>query len=175
MSNSTLFSAMLVVSVLTTASLVARADAYDNGMDAYQASDYPEALHQWTTLAEHGHAQAAYNLGFMYEFGYGVVSSDAAAFNYYLRAAQLGHPQAQHTVTWMYGRGKGVTADRIQAARWTDIAESAGNTAQTNEIDKQEFVDNLVSELKKAGARYDAQKATQQNPPAELEASNQTS
>lgn len=167
--------AILSLILLTAAPLAARADAYDDGMDAYQTGDYIRALQHWKTLAEHGHAQAAYNLGFMYEFGYGVAPSDVEAFSYYLRAAQRGHTQAQHTVAWMYERGKGVAADRTQAARWADISAISGNAPHTNEIDAQKLVDQLISELKKAGARYDAQKAARQNSPVELEAGNQTS
>lgn len=166
-------SALLALILFTFVPHSARADAYDSGMDAYQTGAYAQALLQWKTLSEHGHAQAAYNLGFMYEFGYGVAPNDTEAFNYYLRAAQQGHAQAQHTVAWMYQRGKGVQADRAQAARWLDISASSGKAA--NDIDVQEFVEQLAAELKNASARYDAQKATQQNPPVEFEASNQIS
>lgn len=160
--------------------LAASADEYDNGIEAYQAGNYTQALQQWKTLAKLSHAQATYNLGFMYEFGYGVAPNDAQAFNYYLRAAQQGHAQAQHTVAWMYERGKGVKANRAQAAHWTRIwanSTKLGNAERKNELDTKAFLDQLIFELKKADARYDAQKqkAARQNPPVELEASNQTS
>ncbi|MBI3775456.1 MAG: sel1 repeat family protein [Gammaproteobacteria bacterium] len=173
MSKRNTSSALFFALLLTIAPLATRADAYDDGMDAYQAGNYQHALQLWESLAGHEHPQAHYNLGFMHEFGYGVAPDDVRAFSHYLRAAQQGHVQAQHTVAWMYQRGKGVTADREQAARWLDIAASSEKTA--NEIDVQEFVEQLAAELKNAGARYDAQKATQQNPPVEFEASNQIS
>ena len=167
-----LFSLLLLIAV----PLAAQAGAYETGMDAYQSGDYPQALHQWKPLVEHGHAQVAYNLGFMHEFGYGVDASQVEAFNYYLRAAQLGHAQAQHTVAWMYERGKGVTADRAQAARWAEILANSiapENAASPTALDMQALMDQLVSELINAGARYDAQKAAKRNPPIEFEASNQ--
>jgi hypothetical protein len=167
------FSALIILLLLSIAPLTTRADAYDDGMDAYQAGNYPHALQVWESLAEHEHAQAHYNLGFMHEFGYGVAADDARAFSHYLRAAQLGHTQAQHTVAWMYQRGKGVAANNEQATRWLDI--STRSEKATNQIDVEEFVEQLATELKNAGARYDAQKATQQHPPVEFEAGNQIS
>lgn len=181
MSKHNTFSAMFSLILFSAAPLPAHADAYDSGMDAYQAGDYTQALYQWKPLAEHGHAQAAYNLGFMYEFGYGVERNDVESFGYYLRAAQHGHAQAQHTVAWMYGRGKGVIADRAQAVKWASISASStasGNTADADEIDTQIFLDQLISEFIKAETRYDVQQAKQgkqKSPPVELEASNETS
>lgn len=175
MSNSAPFPVVLLLILSVAVPLVVRADdAYNRGMEAYQADNYPQALRQWKPLAEHGHAQAAYNLGFMYEFGYGVAASDVAAFNYYLRAAQQGHSQAQHTVAWMYEHGKGVMVDRMEAARWADISADSRNEAHAMDY-RQEFMNQLASEFKKAGARYEAQKTMPRNSPMELEASNQTS
>ena len=170
-----LFSAMLVLITLTAAIRPAYASAYDKGLEAYQADNYREALRRWKPLAQQGDARAAYNLGFMYEFGYGVSLNDATAFKYYLLAAQLGHAQAQQTVGWMYGQGKGVTPNPIQATKWARLSSSLAAAIHVDEIHKQKFVDQLVTEFKKAGARYDAQKALWQNPPEKLEASNQTS
>ena len=174
MSNYSTLCAMLALNLLIVIPF-AQADTYDDGMEAYQAGDYTHALKRWKTLAERGHAQALYNLGFMYEFGYGVAAGDKQAFNYYLRAAQQGHLQAQHTVAWMYARGKGVAADPAQAEKWTEISTHAEKSGHVNENEVQKFADQLASELKKAGLRYDMQKATRRNPPIELEASNQTS
>lgn len=173
-SNYSTICALLVLNLLTVTPR-AQADTYDDGMEAYQIGDYKQALKRWKTLAERGHAQALYNLGFMYEFGYGVTAGDKQAFSYYLRAAQQGHLQAQHTVAWMYARGKGVTADSTQAEKWTEISTRSEKTGSSNQTNEQKFADQLASELKKAALRYDAQKAARQNPPIELEASNQTS
>lgn len=173
MATRTAYSVLSFLLLFAVVPLATRADAYEDGMDAYQAGNYQHALQVWESLAEHEHAQAHYNLGFMYEFGYGMAADDTRAFSHYLRAAQLGHTQAQHTVAWMYQRGKGVAANNEQATRWLDI--SAHSDKAENQIDTQEFVEQLATELKNAAARYDAQKATQRNPPVEFEAINQIS
>lgn len=173
MSKYNFFSALLALTLFMSIPSAACADVYDHGMDAYQSGDYAHALELWKSLAENGHAQASYNLGFIYEFGYGVTPSDIEAFNSYLRAAQLGHVQAQQTVAWMYQRGKGVIANLVQAAHWASL--SAHSSGSENEPDVLTFMEQLQSELKNAGARYDAQKAKQRHPSPELEASNQIS
>ena len=162
MSKCNIFPALLALTLFSSIPLAARADVYDRGMDAYQSGDYAHALGLWKTLADNEHAQASYNLGFIYEFGYGVAPRDMEAFNYYLRAAQLGHIQAQHTVAWMYQLGKGVTANLAQAAHWASI--SAHSSGSENETDALTFMEQLQSELKNAGARYDVQKAKQHHP-----------
>ena len=48
------------------------ADAFDDGLAAYQRGDYADALNFWKPLAEQGHAGAQYNLGTMYYNGLGV-------------------------------------------------------------------------------------------------------
>lgn len=162
MSKRKVFSGIFSLLLFIAVPHAAQAGVYGNGMAAYQTGNYPLALDQWKPLAQNGHAQAAYNLGFMYEFGYGMDANHVEAFNYYLRAAQLGHTQAQQTMAWMYERGKGVTADRAQATRWAEIAASSTsphNAASPTAMDMQALVDQLVSELIKADARYEAQKA----------------
>lgn len=164
---------MLLTCALFALSNHARADAYDAGMTAYHAERFDEAMAQWRPLAEHGHAQAAYNLGFMHEFGYGVGVSDAEAFRWYLRAAEYGHTMAQRSLTWMYERGKGAPPDRAEATRWLEISTSAANPLEVPIGNA--MLDLLKDELHRAGARYEAQQQLQPKFEQELEASNRTS
>ena len=178
MAKSYVFFSLLACTLLTAAPSAARADAYDSGMDAYQAGDYAQALHRWQVLAEQGNAQALYNLGFIYEFGYGVTASDTQAFSHYLHAAQQGHTQAQQTVAWMYARGKGTESDRTQATRWNDIAAHADEPAITprhQAVEPGIILEELLTELQRAASRYDLQKMQKKKLPVEIEASNQTS
>lgn len=161
-----------IATALLAVSFQARAGTFDDGMAAYQASDYEEAIAQWKPLAEHGNAQAAYNLGFMYEFGYGVAVNDDASFKWYLRAAQQGHAQAQRSVAWMYERGKGVPQDRAQATRWVEISALEHNAQVAME---KKFLDELMTQMSQAAARYDAQHEGKASLPQELDASNRTS
>lgn len=154
------------------------ADSYDLGMDAYQNNDYDQARSIWKALAEQGHPQAAYNLGFMYEFGYGIAPRDDEAFAWYLLAALHNHTLAQHTVAWMYQRGKGVKQDLAQAQKWTTLLANAVEleiTPHEEVIQVRIYLDQLQSELERAARRYDVQKAAGPQRVFQLEASNATS
>ena len=46
-------------------------------------------------VAEYGDANAQYNLGVMYDNGYGILESDAEAIKWYRLAAEQGYERAQ--------------------------------------------------------------------------------
>ncbi|MFP6777946.1 MAG: hypothetical protein VCB06_06185 [Alphaproteobacteria bacterium] len=50
---------------------------FDDGLAAAQRGDYATALEEWRPLADQGHARAQFNLGVMYDNGYGVPENDA--------------------------------------------------------------------------------------------------
>jgi TPR repeat protein len=62
---------------------------YRNGEGLSQ--DYAEALQWFRKAAEHGHAQAQYNLGNMYLKGQGVTQDREEARKWFTRAAEDGH------------------------------------------------------------------------------------
>jgi len=45
---------------------------FQAGLAAYNQGDYATALKEWRPLAEQGYAPAQFNLGFLYDNGYGV-------------------------------------------------------------------------------------------------------
>ena len=45
---------------------------FQKGETSFQSGDYATALREWTPLAQQGHANAQYNLGWMYRKGNGV-------------------------------------------------------------------------------------------------------
>lgn len=72
------------------------------GEAAYKAGDYALALSEFTKAAEAGDMNAQYNLGVMYEHGYGVTQSDLKADEWYQLAADNGHPDAQTALELLY-------------------------------------------------------------------------
>ena len=68
-------------------------------------------------LAEQGNAQAQYNLGVVYEDGWGVTIDGNEAVKWYRKSAEQGHAEAQSKMGMMYTIGKGVTPDRKEAVR----------------------------------------------------------
>ena len=63
---------------------------YQKGVDAYNEGDYATALREWEPLAEQGDALVQFNLGFMYDNGYGVPQNYKTALKWYRRSAEQG-------------------------------------------------------------------------------------
>ncbi|WP_428682534.1 SPOR domain-containing protein [Sphingopyxis sp.] len=72
----------------------AHADVKD-GVEAWQAGDYPKAVAEWRPLAVSGDADAQFNLGQAYKLGRGVPADLTQAEDWYRRAAKQGHLQAE--------------------------------------------------------------------------------
>lgn len=90
-------SALAVAAVLALSGVVF-AGAWEDGIAAYQRSDYPTALTLWQPLAERGDARAENNLGLLYEKGLGVVQDYAIAADWYRKAAA--HAARWRKRTW---------------------------------------------------------------------------
>ena len=111
----------------------AHAQDFDKGLAAAQSGDYATALQEWRPLAEQGNALAQYNLGFMYDNGYGVPQDYVEAVKWYRLAAEQGNAEAQASLGFMYKSGYGVPQDYAEAAKWYRLAAEQGNArAQTN-------------------------------------------
>ncbi|HZU50580.1 MAG TPA: sporulation protein, partial [Sphingomicrobium sp.] len=68
------------------------------GITAWQKADYSAAVAIWRPLAEHGDADAAFNLGQAYRLGRGVPLDLAMAENWFEKAANAGHLDAETTL-----------------------------------------------------------------------------
>jgi uncharacterized protein len=79
-------------------------------------------------LAEKGDAGAQYNLGLMYEQGYGVTPDIGKAAGWFEKAAANGEAKAQYRLGSQYYHGQGVPRDLEQAAAWYKKAAEQGNT-----------------------------------------------
>ena len=67
---------------------------YEDGMAAYESGDYATALQEFRPLAEQGHAVAQFNLGVMYDHGYGVPENDTEAAKWFRKVAEQGDATA---------------------------------------------------------------------------------
>ena len=65
-----LVSLSLIAAYLVSAPIPLWAD-FNDGVTAYQRNDYDTASQEFRSLAEQGHAEAQFNLGFMYIYGRG--------------------------------------------------------------------------------------------------------
>ena len=97
--NSIRFS-LLAALVLTGAApvLAMQAKSVRDGIEAWQRSDYAQAIAIWRPLAAKGDADAAFNLGQAYRLGRGVPVDLSVAKTWLEKAARAGHLDAETTL-----------------------------------------------------------------------------
>ena len=84
----------------------------------YAGAETAEAVDWFRNAATRRYAPAEFQMGQLYDFGFGVVQSDREALAWYRRAAEHGHVPAQRAVGDFYQKGRAVPADPTEAARW---------------------------------------------------------
>ena len=77
--------------------------------------------------AESGNAEAAFQLGTIYDLGHLVPQDFAQAAMWYRKAAEQGHAAAEFNFGAMCDNGRGVPRDRLAAALWYRRAARHGN------------------------------------------------
>lgn len=124
--------AILVAATLVAAPTVVWAAAASN--DPPSAERAQQILDQNRPLAEHGDASAQYNMGVLYDQGYGVARDYAKARRWYEKAAAQHYPRAEHNLGILYEAGKGVPRDRGKAAHWFRRGADDGQSASQNNL-----------------------------------------
>lgn len=129
-----------VAAVLGGAGAVAQADDAQAQGKTTQAAGAPSAeqarqiLDSTRPLADKGDASAQYNMGVLYDQGYGVKQDFAIARQWYLKAAGQHFAKAEHNLGIIYESGKGVKADPSEAAHWFRRAADDGEPAAQNNL-----------------------------------------
>ena len=111
----------------------ASAQGFREGLAAYDRGDYTTAYRVFLSLAQQGRADAQFELGFMYDYGEGIVGDKAEAAKWYRHAAEQGHGLAQLRLGYLYEFGRGVPQDYAKAVKWQrGAAEQGLGAAQFN-------------------------------------------
>ena len=121
-----LIRATILAAALVLGGGAALAQDFNKGLEAALAGDFATALKEWLPLAEQGRAVAQYNLGLMYDNGYGVPQDYAEAAKWYRLAAEQGIASAQNNLGVMYEYGEGVLQDNVRSHMWYNIAAANG-------------------------------------------------
>lgn len=109
------------------------AQDFEKGLAAARAGNFAVAVAEWRPLANDGHVEAQFNLGAIYEAGFGVPKDAAEAAGWYALAAGQVHARAQYNLGVMYADGRGVPRDDSRAATWfRKAAEQNHGKAQYN-------------------------------------------
>lgn len=81
-------------------------------------NEYAPAVKPLHWFAEHGYANAQYNLAALYDSGEAVKGNDQLAASWSQKAAAQGHADAQALLGRLYLAGKGVRKNRQEAENW---------------------------------------------------------
>jgi len=84
----------------------------------YGTRDTAEAVSWFRKAAAQGVASAEFQMGQLYDFGFGVPQDDRLALDWYRKAAGHGSAAAERSVGDFYSKGRAVTTDPVEAARW---------------------------------------------------------
>src|SRR5258705_13453368 len=84
----------------------------------YGGADTPQGIDWIRKAAAQQYAPAEFQMGQLFDFGFGVAESDREALAWYRKAAEHGSPPGQRAVGDFYRKGRTVPADALEAARW---------------------------------------------------------
>jgi len=101
-------------------------DLFTRGWIAFDAGHYEQAHQIWLPLAQQGDSNAQINLGFMYDYGYGLDRDARKAADWYRLSAEGGLAAAQFNLGLMYTEGHGVEQNPVKASYWLQQAAEQG-------------------------------------------------
>jgi TPR repeat protein len=104
-----------------------RLRAYQQGLAAYRAGRYREALVDLRPHARRGDPLAQLTLGNMYKNGLGVDKDVAQAARWYYKAAIQGDADAQFSLAVIYLSGSTVSPSKSEAIDWLTRAAAQGH------------------------------------------------
>ena len=121
----------LLTAILLPLLLVApvRADSsaeLSKGISAISEKQWDTARMVLVPLAESGHREAQFRLGYLYRNGFGVEKDFTKAVSWYRKAAISGHAMAQHYYAINLEIGRGIKKDLKEAAIWYRKAAEQG-------------------------------------------------
>lgn len=113
--------------------IITASELNQKGVEAYEQSDYSEAIKWFRKAAEQGYAPAQSNLGRMYNEGRGVEKNSSEAAIWLFNAAQQGDTEAQLILGYLYQLGQGVKQDYTVAfSLYQKAADKGSAVAQNN-------------------------------------------
>ena len=106
---------------------------YELGRAYHKKKEYEKAVEFYQKAADKGYTNAQYNLGVMYDNGWGVRQDYIKAVELYQKAADQGNADALSNLGVMYESGQSVKQDYKKAVELFEEAAAQGNAfAQIN-------------------------------------------
>ena len=111
----------------------------------YGTEDTAQAVEWFRQAAAQQYAPAEFQMGQLYDFGFGVGQNDATALSWYRKAAEHGSAAGQRAVGEFYRKGRAVAADPAEAARWYRQAADGDDLRAQYELGQLYFTGSGVS------------------------------
>ncbi len=99
---------------------------YMDGKPSVVLRDYAKALQYHRQAAAAGNMLSMFDIGTMYEYGYGVPKDIAQSAKWYGNAARYGLAQGQYNFATMLEVGEGVPKDEVEAYKFFILAARGG-------------------------------------------------
>ena len=115
-------------------------DDLESGYEALQNRNYPKALYYLSYYAVLGDPKAQYNLGIMYNKGFGVEVDKKEAVGWFLLSAEHGNMLAQYALGYAYYKGEGVLQNFESALRHFKNSAFQGHPSSQVNIGKIYFL-----------------------------------
>jgi tetratricopeptide (TPR) repeat protein len=96
------------------------------GAAAYDRNDYAQAMEYFQKAADKGNSGGAYDIGWLYENGFGVPRDYHQAMRWYLKAAAQNNAKAENSIATFYADGIGVQRNIGIAIQWLQKAAADG-------------------------------------------------
>lgn len=109
---------------------------YKLGLQAIEKQEYEQAFGYWEPLAKDGHLNSQYQIGRLYEQGWGVGKDFQTALDWYQRAAQQGQGDAQFRIG-MYHMNENPDKNEALGFYWIQSA------ADNNSAEAKAFIENM--------------------------------
>ncbi len=114
----------------------------------------PRSLDELRNLADHGDAEAQWQMGVRYDEGDGVPKDDSQAMLWFQLAGEQGHVDAQAHLGAYYWAGRGVPKDLLKAYMWSWIALAGGDE---NSKSRLEGLASQMTQAQVSAARQQAE------------------
>lgn len=131
---------VLLLVGLTGCTQASTETTFAEGLQALTRGNFAEAYCRWKPLADYGHAESQYNLGWLYANGNGMHVNILEAHRWWRAAANQNHADAQFSIGLSYTNGEGVEQDIQEATNWFLLAARQGHQ------DAQEILLRLSSD-----------------------------
>jgi len=118
----------------TISSMKAGTDELANARELLATSRFSEAFVAFSNAAKSGNPDAMFNVGQIYEKGWGVLQDYAQAREWYEKAVDAGNADAAIKMGDLYVDGRGLSPDLTQARLWYEKGATARNPRAMNNL-----------------------------------------